>query len=191
LQSLDVSASCLVIGNSMIIRDEIAEDIALIHIVVTEAFRTAPTRPGELRGRGGTAEANIVDILRASGALTLSLVAIEDGDLLVGHVAFSPVSIDGRDLAWFGMGPVAVWPERQGGGVGSKLVSAGLERMQKRGAQGIVVLGDPAYYSRFGFRAHAGLRYPGPPASHFKALSFGSAVPSGIVKYHSAFEAAG
>src|SRR5215472_16729117 len=176
----------------MVIREELSEDIALIRVVVTEAFRTAPKRPGEVRGRdSGTAEANIVDGLRADGALTLSLVAIEDGDELVGHVAFSPVSIDGGDVAWFGMGPVAVWPGRQRGGVGSKLVRAGLERMQKRGAQGIVVLGNPSYYGRFGFRAHDGLRYPGPPASHFMALSFGSAVPSGIVKYHRAFEAAG
>jgi putative acetyltransferase len=176
----------------MIIRDEIPEDIALIRTVVTEAFRTAPTRPGQVRAPDmGKAEANIVDGLRAAGALTLSLVAIEDGDEVVGHVAFSPVKIDGKDQGWFGMGPVAVWPERQRGGVGSELVRAGLERLRKSGAQGIVVLGDPAYYGRFGFRAHDGLRYSSAPASHFLALSFGGAVLPGIVEYHPAFEAAG
>jgi putative acetyltransferase len=138
---------------------------------------------------GGITEANIVDGLRAAGALVLSLVAIVDGDELAGHVAFSSVRIGRESLDWFGMGPVAVWPERQRRGVGSKLVEAGLDRMRNGGAQGVVVLGDPAYYGRFGFRAYDDLRYPGPPPSHFMALSFGSAVPSGIVEYHSAFEA--
>src|SRR5262252_4222535 len=113
----------------MVVREELSEDIALIRTVVTEAFRTAPTRPGEVREPdSGTAEANIVDGLRAAGALTLSLVAVEDGDELVGHVAFSPVRIEGRLHGWFGMAPVAVWPERQRSGVGSKLVKAGLDR---------------------------------------------------------------
>lgn len=176
----------------MIIRDELPEDIALIRTVVREAFRMAPTRPGEVRGPdAGKAEVAIVDGLRVAGALTVSLIAIEDGDELVGHVAFSPVKIDGTHDGWFGMGPVAVWPECQRTGVGSKLVRAGLERLRENGARGVVVLGDPAYYGRFGFRAHDKLRYPGPPPSHFMALSLGGAVPSGVVKYHSAFDAAG
>ncbi len=167
----------------MIIRDELEEDTTLIRTVVTEAFRSA-------RVSSGT-EAAIVDGLRIAGALTLSLVAVEDGDELVGYVAFSPVKIDGRHDGWFGMGPVAVWPEQQRGGVGSKLVRAGLERLREMGARGVVVLGDPAYYGRFGFRARDGLRYPGAPASHFMALSFGDAVPSGTVEYHPAFGPAG
>ena len=176
----------------MIIREEFAEDITLIRTVVTEAFRAASTRPGQVRRPdAGKAEAVIVDGLRAANALTLSLAAIEDGDELVGHVAFSPVTIDGKDRGWFGMGPVAVWPERQRNGVGSKLVRRGLERLREMDAQGVVVLGDPGYYGRFGFHAHDGLRYPGAPASHFMALSFSGAVPSGVVEYHPAFEAAG
>lgn len=176
----------------MIIRDELPEDIALIRTVVTEAFRTAPTRPGQVRGPdAGESEARIVEGLRSTGALTLSLVAIEDGDELVGHVAFSPVTINGRRDGWFGMGPVAVWPERQRSGVGSKLVQAGLKRLRENGARGVVVLGDPAYYGRFGFRPHEGLRYRDAPPTHFMALSLGGAVPKGSVAYHPAFEAAG
>lgn len=176
----------------MIIREELPEDIALVRIVVIEAFRTAPTRPGQALGRdAGKAEADIVDGLRAAGALTLSLVAIEDGDELLGHVAFSPVTIDGKDRGWFGMGPVAVWPERQRSGIGSKLVRAGLERLRENRVQGVVVLGDPAYYGRFGFCAQEGLRYPGPPPSHFMALSFGDSTPGGTVEYHAVFRAAG
>src|SRR5215472_4644655 len=122
----------------MIIRDEVPEDIALIRTVVTEAFRTAPTRRGQApEPDAGRVEANIVDRLRAAGALTLSLVAVEDGDELVGHVAFSPVLVDGKRGDWFGMGPVAVWPECQRRGVGSKLVRAGLERLHKEGGKGV------------------------------------------------------
>ena len=172
----------------MIIRDEISGDIALIRTVVTEAFRAAPLRPGQVHGPDvGKAEADIVEGLRTAGELTVSLVAIEDGDELVGYVAFSPVKIDGRHEGWFGMGPVAVWPERQRSGVGSGLVRAGLERLRKAGAKGVVVLGDPVYYGRFGFRPRDALRYPGPPPSHFMALSFGSSVPAGTVEYHAVF----
>ena len=176
----------------MIIRDELPEDIALIRTVVIEAFRAAPPRPATVRNPdAGKAEADIVDGLRAGGALTLSLVAVEDGDELVGHVAFSPVTIDGKHCNWFGMGPVAVWPERQRSGIGSKLVRSGLERLREMGARGTVVLGNPEYYGRFGFRAHEGLRYPGPPASHFMALPLSGAMPAGVVAYHAAFNAAG
>ena len=129
----------------MIIRDELPEDTALIRTVVREAFRTAPARPGQVLGPDvGKAEVAIVDGLRAAGALTLSLVATLDGDALVGHVAFSPVSIDGAHDGWFGMGPVAVWPECQRRGVGSRLVREGLERLRECGARGVVVLGNPA-----------------------------------------------
>lgn len=176
----------------MIIRDEQPDDVALIRTVVKEAFRTAPARPGQVRGPdAGKVEVAIVDGLRRAGALTLSLVATLDGDELVGHVAFSPVKIDGRHDGWFGMGPVAVWPECQRTGVGSKLVRAGLERLRESRARGVVVLGDPAYYGRFGFRAQDRLRYPGPPTSHFMALGFEGTIPAGVVAYHSAFETSG
>lgn len=176
----------------MIIRDELPEDITLIRVVVREAFRTAPARPGQTRKPDeGKAEADIVDSLRAMRALTLSLVAFEDGDELVGHVAFSPVTIDGVHDRWFGMGPVAVWPECQRAGVGSKLIREGLMRLREISAHGVVVLGSPIFYGRFGFRAYESLRYPGPPASHFMALSFAGPIPSGVVAYHPAFDAAG
>src|SRR5690348_8808048 len=92
----------------MIIRDEIPDDVPLIATVVIEAFRTAALRPGRPQPpNAGLAEGKIVEGLRASKALTLSLVAVEDGDEIVGHVAFSPVLIDRRDCNWFGMAPVS------------------------------------------------------------------------------------
>src|SRR5690606_20299677 len=97
-------------------------------------------------------EPAIIAALRAAGALRLSLVAAE-GQELLGHVAFSPVIIGGRDRGWLGLGPLSVRPDRQRRGIGSALVRTGLERLRRDGAGGCVLLGDPAYYRRFGFRA--------------------------------------
>jgi putative acetyltransferase len=145
---------------------------------VTRAFATAPHASGT--------EAAIVDGLRAADALSLSLVAEHDGQV-VGHAAFSPVRIDDRDTIWFGLGPVAVDPDHQRRGIGDRLVRAGLAELRSRGAAGCVVLGDPAYYARFGFVADPALRYPGPPPEYFQHLSFDGPPPVGIVAYHPAF----
>ena len=74
-------------------------------------------------------------------------------------------------------------------GDAAALVRAGLARMRERGVPGCVVLGDPAFYGRFGFAPQAGLVYPGPPADHFMALSIGGVTPLGAVRYHPAFSA--
>ncbi len=162
----------------MIIRDERSLDVPDIAKVVAAAFTAS--------SHGHHGEAAIVDGLRDAGALTLSLVAVEGG-ALIGHVAFSPVRIGGEDVDWFGLGPVAVRPDRQGVGVGQSLVYAGLERLTARGAGGVVVLGEPDYYSRFGFAAHAALKLAGVPATHFMALVLQGTAPRGAVDYHAAF----
>ena len=167
----------------MIIRDDLAADILSIRFLITEAFRSAP--------HGSGTEAAIVEALRSAEALTLSLVAVEDSGEIVGHVAFSPVLIDGGDAGWFGLGPVAVKPDRQRRGIGARLVRNGLDRLRETGAHGVVVLGDPVYYGRFGFRVPSNLRLPNVPAEYFMALGFGLAAPSGTVEYHSAFSATG
>lgn len=164
----------------MIIRAERAADIPAIRLLVTDAFRLAPHSSGT--------EAAIVDALRAAGVLTLSLVAA--GDEVIGHVAFSPVLIDGDEIGWFGLGPLAVRPDRQRGGIGAELVREGLARVRALGARGVVVLGDPAYYGRFGFAVHPALQLPGVPPEYFMGLGFEDAVPSGTVAYHPGFEAA-
>lgn len=162
----------------MQIRAEQPGDIDAIRALTTAAFATAPHRSGT--------EAAILDGLRAAGALTLSLVAVE-GDAIVGHVAFSPVTIDGAERGWFGLGPVSVRPDRQRGGIGSALIREGLRRLRASGAGGCVLLGDPAYYGRFGFAADPALVLEGVPPDYFMRLAFGGEVPAGTVRYHAAF----
>ena len=131
-------------------------------------------------------EAKIVERLRDAAALTVSLVAT-DVDRIIGHVAFSPVTVDGRSDGWFGLGPVAVVPDRQGHGIGSALIEAGLDQLRVRGSRGCVVLGEPAYYGRFGFVHDANLSLAGVPAEYFQSLLFNEQPCAGLVEYHPAF----
>lgn len=126
----------------MEIRLETPADMAAIRQITLDAFAGAEHSSGT--------EGAIIDGLRAAGTLTLSLVAMEDGRI-IGHAAFSPVAIAGRDAGWFGLGPVSVRPDRQGKGTGAALIREGLSRLRDMGAEGCVVLGDPGYYGRLGF----------------------------------------
>ena len=131
-------------------------------------------------------EPAIIDRLRRDGDLALSLVA-EAGGAIVGHIAFSPVAIGDGSSGWFGLGPVSVRPDMQKRGIGAMLVRQGIELMKRRGARGIVLLGDPAYYGRFGFAHDPQLSYPGPPAEYFQRLVLGGDIPKGVVTYAPAF----
>jgi putative acetyltransferase len=97
------------------------------------------------------AEARLVGLLRAAGKATVTLVAVSEGRV-VGHVLFSPVTIDGCPTVGLGLAPVAVLPECQRRGVGSSLIEAGLDACRGAGVSYAVVLGHPDYYPRFGFR---------------------------------------
>jgi putative acetyltransferase len=92
----------------------------------------------------------------------LSLVADENGRL-AGHIAFSPVQIDGTSSGWHGLGPVAVGPEWQRRGIASALIHAGIERLRKLGSNGCVVVGELEFYKRFGFRTDPRLLLDGVP----------------------------
>ncbi len=164
----------------VLIRPETSADGSAIEAVTIAAFRDAE--------HASHTEQDIVRALREAGALTLSLVAEVDG-AVVGHVAISPVSIADGAEGWFGLGPISVVPERQGAGIGAQLMHAALDRLREQGATGCVVLGDPAYYGRFGFRAEPSLVFPGVPAEYFQALVFRGAVPRGDITYHPAFYA--
>lgn len=163
-------------------RPESTVDLAAIHAVTARAFDGAPHSDGS--------EPNIVRTLRDAAALAVSLVAELDG-IVVGHVAISAVTVTDGSRAWYGLGPISVDPALQGRGIGSHLMRAGLHRLTELGAAGCVVLGDPAYYGRFGFAVDHGLVYPGVPAQYFMALAFGASKPQGEVTYHPAFKAAG
>lgn len=132
----------------------------------------------------------IVDALREAGALTISLVAEQGGDV-VGHVAISPVSISDGSTGWFGLGPISVKPELQGKGIGSRLMQAALRSLREQGAAGCVLVGDPSYYSRFGFMPEPSLVLPDVPPEYFQALPFGPSGPRGVVTFHAAFSARG
>lgn len=132
---------------------------------------------------GQPGEGAIVDALRADGALTVSIVADEDTEI-VGHVAASPVTLESGDEGWYGIGPIGVVPAYQGRGIGEQLMRAVMEALQGlHAASGAVLLGDPGYYQRFGF-AESGLTYEGYP---LQALSFTGRMPAGAVTYHPAF----
>ena len=123
----------------LLIRQERPEDTAAIRQVHEQAF-------------GRPDEANLVDALRTRGKAVLSLVGVE-GERIVGHILFSPVTIEADDrlVPAVGLGPMAVVPERQRRGIGSQLVNAGLEACRTAGCHYVIVLGHPTYYPRFGF----------------------------------------
>lgn len=119
------------------IREERPDDVAAVRDLNRRAF-------------GQDQESNIVDALRANGAALLSLVATLN-DRVVGHIMYSPLTIDGK-LEGAALGPMAVIPERQRQGIGSKLIEAGNQKLKDAGCPFIIVVGHADYYPRFGFR---------------------------------------
>lgn len=164
----------------MTIRNEQSQDIEAISRLTEAAFRNEEY--------SSHTEHFIVNALRRTGQLSISLVAAEHDEIL-GHVAISPVNISSGVTGWYGLGPISVRPDRQGKGIGSALMKAALQQLRQQGAAGCVVLGDPAYYGRFGFKAHPGLELPDVPPEYFQALSFTGELPVGVVKYAAAFDA--
>ena len=160
------------------IRAETSSDTTAIGALTTLAFATAAHSSGT--------EAAIVDALRQAGVLTLSLVA-ETGGELVGHVAFSPITVGAAAAGWFGLGPVSVRPDRQRCGIGSALIRTGLERLRQMDAAGCILVGDGNYYRRFGFENDPAIHHAGVPPEYLFALRFGEERPSGEVRFHAAF----
>ena len=162
----------------MILRPESPADRAAIFALTQLAFTGHPHSDGS--------EPHIIARLRDAKALTISIVADLEGQI-VGHAAFSPVQWNNQS-GWFGLGPVSVHPDLQGRGIGQKLIESGLEQLRVIGAKGCVVLGDPAYYGRFGFKADARFTYPGVPAEYFTVLIWDEPdQQADNVRYHPAF----
>jgi putative acetyltransferase len=161
----------------MDIRLETQADLAAIHALNCAAF-------------GQPMEADLVDRLRAEGDAVLSLVAVEHGEI-VGHILFSRMEAPFRALA---LTPVAVLPPRQRKAIGAALIREGLARAEAAGWQGVFVLGEPAYYRRFGFSAEQAVGFASPYAGpYFMALPLGDALPasSGEIAHAPAFAALG
>jgi putative acetyltransferase len=162
----------------VIVRPETDRDVGGIREVNIVAFKGQPYSQ--------QTEHLIVEALRAAGALEVSLVADSDGTV-VGHIAFSAASIGGSSAGWFLLGPVAVQPARQGEGIGRALVEAGLDALRSREARGCVLVGDPAFYGRFGFGQHPGVVWHGVPDENVLCLLMAGEMPTGEVVCHPAF----
>lgn len=167
---------------AIVIRPETDADADAIRDVTVSAFKTLAI--------SGHTEQFIVAALRAARALTVSLVAEADGRV-VGHIAFSPVTLSDGTRDWYGLGPVSVLPAYQRQGIGKALIEAGLVRLKSLGARGVCLVGHPDYYIKSGFRNVPGLVLEGVPQEVFFALSFDGHIPQGTVTFHEAFKADG
>jgi putative acetyltransferase len=165
----------------VLIRSEEEKDVAAVHVVNVSAFESP-------------AEADLVDSLRKKTRPIVSLVA-EENQSVVGHIMFSPVSLTGHpDLKIMGLAPMAVLPVYQKKGIGSALVSTGLERCKDLRFGAVVVLGHPEYYPRFGFlpSSQFGIccEYDAPEET-FMIVELRPGYlrgTSGIIKYHAVFK---
>lgn len=169
-------------NQDMVIRNETDADIGAITEITIAAFETLEI--------SNHTEQFIIDALRAAEALAVSLVAELDGRI-IGHIAFSPVTISDGTQNWYGLGPVSVSPEYQRKGVGKTLIQEGLSRLKSMNAQGCFVVGHPEYYRKLGFRNVPGLAIEGVPPEVFFALPFGAHTPKGTVTFHDGFKADG
>ncbi len=164
------------------IRNETHNDIGAITEVTIAAFKTLEI--------SNHTEQFIIKALRAAKALTISLVAEVDGRV-IGHIAFSPLTISDGTRNWYGLGPVSVLPEYQRQGIGKSLIQEGLSRLKDMNAQGCCLVGHPDYYRKFGFKNMPGLLHEGVPQEVFFVLSFDGHTPQGTVAFHEGFKADG
>jgi putative acetyltransferase len=162
----------------MLIRFETPADADAIHALTYAAFEPMPF--------SDNTEARIIRDLRAAGDLTISLVAEEGGEI-IGHVAFSPVAIDGIHRGWFGLGPISVKPERQRQGIGKALILKGLDLLRERGASGCALIGNPDIYGRVGFESDGNLRYGDLDTRFVQRIVFKGPPPSGMLTFAPAF----
>jgi len=165
-----------------LIRGETDADASAINEVTIAAFKTLEI--------SNQTEQFIIKALRAANALTVSLVAELDSRI-VGHIAFSPVTISDGTKDWYGLGPVSVLPEDQRQGIGKALIHEGLSRLKGMNAKGCCLVGHPDYYRQFGFTNIWGLVVDGVPREVFFAVSFDEHTPRGSVTFHEAFTATG
>lgn len=161
-------------------RLETEEDRQAIFAVEEAAFTDHP--------HGEGTEPLIVEQLRRDDDLILSLVA-EDSETgeIVGHVAISPARLSDGSPGWLGLGPIAVIPSRQGQGIGSKLMEEACGRCRDLGAEGVMLVGDVGFYSRFGFVQDTPITMLGALNAYLQVLPFTDDIPEAVVKFAPAF----
>ena len=163
----------------VVIRDERSGDENAVRDLTERAFAPMAFSDGS--------EPAIVDALRQAGNLTISLVAEDDGGI-IGHVAFSPVKVDGAEAGWFGLGPISVEPARQRQGIGKALMAQGLDRLRAKGASGCALIGSPDVYRGSGFISDGQLAYGDLDRRYVMRIVFFGAAPQGILKFAPAFQ---
>jgi len=166
----------------IVIRSETDADVSAISEVTVAAFKTLEI--------SNHTEKFIIEALRAAKVLAVSLVAEMDGRV-IGHIAFSPVTISDGTRDWYGLGPVSVLPAYQRQGIGKALIHEGLSRLKSMQARGCCLVGHPEYYKKFGFDNIPELVHEGVPPEVFLALSFDGKTPRGTVTFHEGFKADG
>lgn len=169
-------------GSVTVTRPEAPADADAIRSLLEQAFETS-------------AEADLVERLRRDGDLVLEMVAVDSEHGMVGHISFPRLRVEhmGSELPAVGLAPLAVAERCRRQGIGADLVSAGLDNLAIRRETLLFVVGDPAYYMRFGFAAETAqpfaCAYAGP---HFMALRLADSAPrAGAVRYPAAFDALG
>ena len=160
------------------IRKENSTDYGVIRLITEVAFREMPYAGGD--------EQIVIERLRTANALTLSLVAVVEEEV-VGHIAFSPAKAADDSCPWFALGPVSVLPDLQRQGIGSVLIESGLGQIEDLGALGCILTGNPNYYRRFGF-ALSPKNVPQNETEEFFMLKlFKDARATGPFRFHEAF----
>ena len=159
-------------------RPEEPGEESAIHTLTKQAFAGRPYSDGD--------EADVIDALRRDGDLLLSLVALQDGEI-VGQATYSEARLSNGAAGWMVLGPIAVDMSLQGKGIGRQLMERGEAMMRERGAHGITVLGDPKLYSRFGYQQHTALVLEGELGEYLQVKSFGAPVPDATLTYAPAF----
>lgn len=160
------------------IRKELEADQTSIRVLTEAAFKGRPYADGD--------EQDVIDRLRRSNTLTLSLVATQEA-AMIGQITFSPAVVEDDSSPWFALGPVSVLPSRQGEGIGSALIEEGLNRITAMGALGCILTGDPNYYSKFGFALSPTNSPDNEPEEYFQLKLLGGGQPIGKFSFDRAF----
>lgn len=164
--------------HQLLVREENSADVDSIRDLIRTAFAD--------KSFSSKTEQVILDALRDADALRLSLVAVLEGEV-VGQIAFSAATVSEGQDSWYVLGPISVAPALQRLGIGSRLIAEGLSRLRERGAAGCVLVGNPNYYSRFGFRHDPTLLLEKWPAEVSLVYRFRPSDDRGAVTFHPAF----
>lgn len=166
--------------NHIVLRPEVASDAEAISHVHMDAFKTHPV--------SNQTEHLIIKKMRERHDLTVSLVATLDSTV-VGHIAFSKITVGGLSSNWHLLGPLAVSPVHQRHGIGSQLVLQGLEELQSLKPDGCLLYGDPDYYHRLGFSPSDRFHHDGIPSHMLLAITYAQTDSHGAIQFHPAFYA--